>query len=80
MTSSLDSAIKNLDITLQLEIPLGPLGLCNFCPNFSLALGETQFEISPPPPSISGTFTMKELEDQMTGNLPLQLTTGDQVP
>ncbi len=76
-TSLLDNAIKNLDSTLELEIPLGPLGSCSSCPSISLELDGMELPISRPPPSISATFTKDSLE---TGNLDSQLTTGDQVP
>ncbi len=75
--SSLASAIKNLDSTLELEIPLEPLDSCNSCLSISLELDGIPLEISKPGPSISGVFGKDSLE---TGNLDSQDMTGDQVP
>ena len=77
MGSSLDNAIKNLDLTLELEIPLGPSGSCSSSPSISLGPVTIPLGTSIQPPSISGVFTKDSL---MTGNSPSPGTTGDQVP
>lgn len=77
LTSLLDNAIKNLDLTLTLEIPLAaPSESCSSSPSISLALDGIPLPTLQQPPSISGTFT----KDSLTGSLPSPDTTGDQVP
>lgn len=55
-TSLLDNATKNLDLTLSLEIPLGPSGSCNSSPRIFLGpvtipLGTSTQEAPILPPS-----------------------------
>lgn len=73
MISQLDSALKNQDLTLGLEIPLpGASDSCSSSPKISLGLGSIQLEISKKEQPISGTFTKEQIEaqDLETGNLP----------
>lgn len=72
--SSLDSAIKNLDLTLSLEIPLAPSGSCSSSPSISLGPVTIPLGTSTQEGPISGTFT----KDSMIGSLDSQLTTSDQ--
>jgi hypothetical protein len=75
-TSLLDSAMKNLDLTLELEVPLEPSGSCSSSPSISLGPVKIQPGTLGPAPSISGQFT----KDSLIGNSLSQDTTGDQVP
>ena len=75
--SLLGNAMKNLDLTLSLEIPLAPPESCNCSPSISLGpvsipLGTSEREgpISPPSPSDLAAI----------GNSPWLPTTGDPVP
>jgi hypothetical protein len=61
--SSLGSAIKNLDLTLSLEIPLEPLGSCSSSPSISLGPESIQLGTSTQEGPISGIFTKKELQE-----------------
>jgi hypothetical protein len=79
MTSSLDSAIKNLDLTLTLEIPLGQSDSCNSSPSISLGPVKIPLGTSEQEGPISGIFTKEKLDSE-TGNSPSQPTTGDRVP
>ena len=53
MISQLDNALKNLDSTLTLEIPLEPSGSCSSSPSISLELDGVPLPTSIPEPSIS---------------------------
>jgi hypothetical protein len=77
--SSLDSALKNLDLTLSLEIPLEPSGSCSSSPSISLGPVKIPLGTSTQEGPISGVFTKDQLDSE-TGNSPLPLTTGVQVP
>lgn len=77
--SSLVSAMKNLDLTLTLEIPLGPSGSCNSSPSISLGPVKIPLGTSTQEGPISGVFTKDQLDSE-TGNSLSQLTTGVQVP
>lgn len=77
MTSSLDSALKNLDLTLELEMPLGPQGSCSSSPDISLGPVKIQ----------SGTLTLPGvtsepicIDTSAIGNWRSRPTTGDQLP
>lgn len=71
-----DSALKNLDLTLGLEIPLLPSGSCSSCPSISLGPVKVQLGTSTQPGPISGNFTT----DSLIGNALSRDTTGDQLP
>jgi hypothetical protein len=75
-TSSLDSALKNLDLTLELEIPLELSGSCSSSPSISLGPVKIPLGTSTQEQPISGIFT----KDSLTGSSDSQDTTGDQVP
>ncbi len=75
-TFLLDNVIKNQDLTLTLEIPLGQSESCNSSPSISLGPVKIPLATSTAPGPISGVFT----KDSLTGNSPLLDTTGDQVP
>ncbi len=70
--SAVGSAMKNLDLTLTLEVPLGRSDSSNSCPSISLALDGIPLPTLPPPDNISGVFT----SDSLTGSTHLQPTTG----
>jgi hypothetical protein len=74
--SSRESGIKNLDLTLSLEVPLAPSGSCNLNPDISLGPVKILSGISGQEECILGNFT----ESSMTGSLLSQDITGDQVP
>lgn len=78
--SSVGSAIKNLDLTLELEMPIrGPADSSNSSPSISLEPVSTLLEILQPPPSISGVFGKDSLHPsplEETGNSPSPPTTG----
>ena len=75
--SFLDSATKNLDLTLTLEIPLEPSGLCSSSANISLGPVKVQLGTSTQPGIISPP-SPSDLE--AIGSSPSQDTTGVQVP
>jgi hypothetical protein len=75
-TSSLASALKNLDLTLEVEVPLGPSDSCNSFPSISLGPVKIPLTTSIQEQPISGVFT----KDSLIGSLDSQDTTGDQVP
>jgi hypothetical protein len=77
--SSLVSALKNLDLTLELEIPLGPSGSCSCSPVISLGPVKIPLGTSTPQGPISGNFTMEEMDSEIGSSL-LPPTTGDQLP
>jgi hypothetical protein len=71
--SSADSAIRNLDLTLELEIPLpGASGSCSSSPEISLGPVKVPLGTSTREGPISGTFTKEQIEvpDSETGRLP----------
>ncbi len=72
----LGSALKNLDLTLTLEIPLAPSGSCSSCHSISLALDGTPLPIFRPAPTISGVFT----KNSMIGSLLSRDSIGDHLP
>lgn len=73
--SSVDSAIRNLDLTLSLEIPLqAPSDSCNYCPSISLGPVKIPLGTSGLQQPISGAFT----KDSLIGNSLSLDTTGDQ--
>lgn len=72
-----DSAIKNLDLSLSLEIPLAPSGSCSSCPDISLMLDGMALPISKPEPSISPP-SPSDLEGTSSSHWPG--TIGDPVP
>ncbi len=65
-----DNVTKNLDLTLEVEIPLEPSGSCSSSGSISLGPVKVPFGTSTQPQDISGDFTTKELENPPTGNLP----------
>ena len=71
-----DSAIKNLDLTLTLEIPLGQSDSCNCSPSISLGPVKIPLKTSQQAGPISGVFT----KDSLTGNSLLPDMTGDREP
>lgn len=77
MISALDKFTQNLDLTLSLQIPLGPSGLHNSSLSFSLGQAAIQLKTSEPQQPISPP-SQSDLE--AIGNSDSQLTTGDQVP
>jgi hypothetical protein len=73
ITSLVDSAIKNLDLTLTLEIPLGQSESCSSSPSISLELDGTPLPTLGPQPDILPAFTKSSL----TGSALSLPTTGD---
>ena len=74
--SSNDSAIRNLDLTLSLEIPIqGPSDSSSSCPVFSLGPVKIPLGTCRPPGPISGTFTRDQMDSEI-GNSLSPLTTG----
>ena len=63
--SPLDSAIKNLDLTLSLEIPIqGQSDSSSSCPSISLGPVKIPLGTSAQQQPISGVFTRKDLEKE----------------
>lgn len=60
--SSLDSALRNLDLTLSLEIPLAPSESCSSSPSISLGPVSIPLGTSTQEGPISGIFTKSDLE------------------
>ena len=75
--SLLGNAMKNLDLTLSLEIPLAPPESCNCSPSISLGPVSIPLGTSGPPGPISPP-SAKDLA--AIGNSPWLPTTGDPVP
>jgi hypothetical protein len=75
--SFLDSATKNLALTLELEIPLEPSGLCSSSANISLGPVKVQLGTSTQPGIISPP-SRSDLE--VIGNSDSLDTTGGQLP
>lgn len=66
--SAVVNAIKNLDLTLTLEMPIrGPSDSSSCFPSISLELDGTPLKTLEQEPGISGVFTKKDL-DKETGN------------
>lgn len=76
-TSLLDSVTKNLDLTLELEIPLEPSGSCSSSANISLGPVKVQLGTSTQPGIISPP-SPRDLEAIGSSDLPD--TTGAQLP
>jgi hypothetical protein len=77
--SSLESATKNLDLTLELEVPLEPSGSCSSSLDISLGPVKIQLGTSQTQGSISGEFTKEDLDmegDLETGSSASPPTTG----
>lgn len=73
--SALASALKNLDLTIELEIPLPDASdSCSYSPKISLGPVKIPLGISTQEQPISGTFTTSSL----IGNSLSLPTTGDQ--
>lgn len=73
--SYVDSAIRNLDLTLSLEIPIpAQSDSCSYCPSISLGPVKIPLGTSEQQQPISAVFT----KDSLIGNSLSLDTTGDQ--
>lgn len=76
--SALGSAIRNQDLTLELEIPIqGPSDSSNSCP--SISLGPVKIPLGTPEPRVP-ILPPSPSDLEAIGNTPWLPTTGDPVP
>lgn len=76
-TSSLGNALRNQDLTLELEVPLGASDSCSSTPSISLGPVKIPLGTSTQPGLISPP-SRKDLE--AIGNSDSQAMTGDPLP